>query len=164
MVPPGRIVLIVGCCAASERYKGVDDLIHAVARFRATFSDLHLVAVGGVKIFRVFERLLHVRVSLKSNLLEGLSREEIAVCYARSDLFALPSTGEGFGLVFFEAIVFTKPVVGAVCGGTTDIVQNGTISAGCSFRSVTPNGSYTGSTSCFMITHFAPEWASAEPK
>ena len=57
--------------------------------------------------------------------LENLSREEIAACYAGADLFALPSTGEGFGLVFLEAMAFAKPVVGAACGGTTDVVEDG---------------------------------------
>jgi glycosyltransferase involved in cell wall biosynthesis len=37
----------------------------------------------------------------------------------------LPSAGEGFGLVFLEAMAFSKPVVGASCGGTTDIVEDG---------------------------------------
>jgi glycosyltransferase involved in cell wall biosynthesis len=37
----------------------------------------------------------------------------------------LPSAGEGFGLVFLEAMAFSKPVVGAASGGTTDLVEDG---------------------------------------
>ena len=54
-----------------------------------------------------------------------MSNEEVAACYAHADLFALPSTGEGFGLVFLEAMAFSKPVVGAASGGTTDVVEEG---------------------------------------
>jgi len=59
------------------------------------------------------------------HFLGRLSSEELAACYANSDVFAMPSTGEGFGLVFLEAMAFAKPVVGAACGGTTDIVEHG---------------------------------------
>ncbi len=54
----------------------------------------------------------------------NLSRQQIAACYARSEIFALPSTGEGFGLVFLEAMAFGKPVIAAACGGSTDVVQD----------------------------------------
>ena len=63
-------------------------------------------------------------VSDSVRFLTGLSRQEIAACYARCEIFALPSTGEGFGLVFLEAMAFGKPLVGAACGGTTDVVED----------------------------------------
>ena len=56
---------------------------------------------------------------------ENLSREELAACYAHADIFALPSTGEGFGLVFLEAMAFGCPLAGAAWGGTTDLVKDG---------------------------------------
>ncbi len=43
----------------------------------------------------------------------------------RADVFALPSTGEGFGFVFLEAMAFGKPVVGAAAGGPTDLIEDG---------------------------------------
>ncbi|MGA8678437.1 MAG: glycosyltransferase family 4 protein, partial [Candidatus Acidiferrales bacterium] len=58
------------------------------------------------------------------HFLDSLSREELGACYAHSDVFALPSTGEGFGLVFLEAMSFGKPVVAAAIGGATDLVEN----------------------------------------
>jgi glycosyltransferase involved in cell wall biosynthesis len=57
------------------------------------------------------------------HFLDGLSREELAACYAEADVFALPSTGEGFGLVFLEALAFAKPVIGTRRGGTTDLIE-----------------------------------------
>jgi phosphatidyl-myo-inositol dimannoside synthase len=123
--PKGQVVLTVGRWAASERYKGTDELIRAIAQLRKTFPSLHLVAVGGGNDL---QRLRQVAVDLGVDdcvhFLTGLSREEVAACYARADVFALPSTGEGFGLVFLEAMAFAKPVVGVALGGTTDVVEN----------------------------------------
>ena len=123
--PTGRVILTVGRWAAAERYKGLDDLIRAMQQLREQFPGLHLVAVGeGDDLPRLQKIAGDLGVSGSVRFLTGLSREEIAACYARSEIFALPSTGEGFGLVFLEAMAFGKPLVGAAWGGTTDIVED----------------------------------------
>ena len=45
--PQGRIILTVGRWAASEQYKGADELIGAAAQLRASVAGLRMVAVGG---------------------------------------------------------------------------------------------------------------------
>ncbi len=124
--PAGPVVLTVGRWAASERYKGVDHLIEAVAQLSAENQGLHLVAVGGGDDMpRLKELVARAGVSSRVQFLEGLSREQLGACYAHCDIFALPSTGEGFGLVFLEANAFGKPVIGASVGGTTDLIEDG---------------------------------------
>lgn len=123
--PQGRVILTVGRWAASERYKGADDLIRSMVQLRARFPGLHLVAVGdGDDLPRLQKIAADLGVSESVRFLTSLSRQEIAACYARCEIFALPSTGEGFGLVFLEAMAFGKPLVGAACGGTTDVVED----------------------------------------
>lgn len=124
--PSGKIILTVGRWAASERYKGVDELIRAVAKLRPGNPDLQLVAVGdGDDLQRLIDLATSLGVSDCVHFFPGLSRKQIAGCYSRSDIFALPSTGEGFGLVFLEAMAFAKSVVGVAIGGTTDVVEDG---------------------------------------
>lgn len=121
-----RIIVSVGRWSASERYKGADDLIFAIARLHEVFPDLHLVLVGGGDDLPRLKQIAEDRgVSSSVHFLEGLSRLELACCYAHADIFALPSSGEGFGIVFLEAMSFGKPVVGAIAGGITDLVQEG---------------------------------------
>jgi phosphatidylinositol alpha-1,6-mannosyltransferase len=122
--PDGRVVLTVGRWAASERYKGVDDLIRAIAQLLPEFPGLYLAAVGdGDDLSRLQKIASDLGVSESVRFFTNLSREQIAACYARSEIFTLPSTGEGFGLVFLEAMAFGKPLIGAACGGSTDVVQ-----------------------------------------
>lgn len=124
--PRGRIILTVGRWAARERYKGVDALIVAVARVRTTIPDVQLVAVGsGDDLSRLRSIAAEEQVADRVHFLEGLSKEELASRYAAADVFALPSIGEGFGLVFLEAMAFGKPVVGADAGGITDLIRDG---------------------------------------
>jgi phosphatidyl-myo-inositol dimannoside synthase len=124
--PKGRVILTVGRWATSERYKGADELIRAVAKLRSAFPDLSLVVVGsGDDLPRLRKIASDLGVSASVRFLDVLSRAQIAACYAHAEVFALPSTGEGFGLVFLEAMAFSKPVVGASAGGTTDIVEDG---------------------------------------
>jgi phosphatidylinositol alpha-1,6-mannosyltransferase len=123
--PDGRVILTVGRWASAERYKGVDSLIRAVAQLQSKFPRLCLAAVGdGDDLPRLEKIAGDLGVSDSVRFLTNLSRHEIAACYARSEIFALPSTGEGFGLVFLEAMAFGKPVIGAARGGITDIIQD----------------------------------------
>jgi phosphatidylinositol alpha-1,6-mannosyltransferase len=125
-LPAGRFVLTVGRWAATEQYKGADDLIRAVAQLREVAPDLQLVAVGGGDDLPRLKKLAtELGVVDRVHFLENLPREKLAACFARADIFALPSSGEGFGLVFLEAMAFGCPVVGAGCGGVTDLVADG---------------------------------------
>jgi phosphatidylinositol alpha-1,6-mannosyltransferase len=124
--PRSRVVLTVGRWSKSERYKGLDDLIRATAELRGRFANLHLVVVGGGDDLPRLRRLaVDAQVGDAVDFLDRVSDSELAACYANADVFALPSTGEGFGLVFLEAMAFARPIVAAACGGAMDIVVDG---------------------------------------
>lgn len=124
--PRGQVVLSVGRWSAIERYKGADLLIQAVAELADDFPELHLVLAGsGDDLIRLKQQARNSDAEERVHFLTELSRAELAACYASADIFALPSTGEGFGLVFLEAMAFGKPVIGANVGGIPDVVENG---------------------------------------
>ncbi len=124
--PKGRVLLTVGRWDSSERYKGVNHLIRVMPRLLENFPDLCLVAVGEGEDRTWLESLAReVRLSERVHFLAGLSKSEIVACYAHAEVFALPSGGEGFGIVFLEAMALGKPVVGGAHGGTSDIVLDG---------------------------------------
>jgi len=123
--PQGRVILTVGRWAAAERYKGADELIRAMSQLRAEAPGVHLVAVGGGDdLPRLRKLVTDLGMTGSIHFFENLQREEIGACYSRAEIFALPSTGEGFGLVFLEAMAFSKPVLGVCCGGATDVIED----------------------------------------
>ena len=124
--PDGRVILTVGRWAANERYKGADLLIQAAAALASEFPDLNLVLVGSGEDLPRLQKLARESGALPHvHFLTNLSRRELAFCYDSAEIFALPSTGEGFGLVFLEAMAFRKPVIGTPSGGIPDIVEDG---------------------------------------
>jgi len=51
--------------------------------------------------------------------------EKLKQLYKTADLFAMPSTGEGFGIVFLEAMSQGTPALGLNEDGSTDPLQDG---------------------------------------
>ena len=126
--PKGQVLLSVTRLAAVEGYKGVDTTIRALARLQADLPDLHYVIVGDGDDRPRLERLARdLQVSSRVNFIGrlGSSDPSLLSCYANCDLFVLPSKGEGFGIVFLEAMAFGKLVIGGDHGGTPDVIEDG---------------------------------------
>lgn len=121
--PPAPVILTVGRWVISERYKGTDDLIKAVAQLRSPGVNLAVVGSGD-DLPRLRKLAADLGLGERAMFFENLPREELAACYAYCDIFALPSAGEGFGLVFLEAMAFSKPIIGASFGGAVDVIEN----------------------------------------
>jgi len=124
--PTGRIILTVGRWFADERYKGMDTLITALPRLLTEWPDVQLVAVGEGDDQGWLEQIAEGRgVSRHVHFLSGLTYPEIAACYQGCEIFALPSRGEGFGLVYLEAMACGKPVIGGAHGGAPEVIDDG---------------------------------------
>ena len=53
------------------------------------------------------------------------SRENLPDLYRAADLFVMPSSGEGFGIVFLEAMASGTPALGLAIGGAVDPLDFG---------------------------------------
>jgi phosphatidyl-myo-inositol dimannoside synthase len=124
--PRGLVVLATARLASDEKYKGVDQLIRAVSRLAPQMPPLRLAVIASGDDLPRHEQLAQeLGIGDRVRFFPGLSQAEIGGCCSGSDVFALPSTGEGFGLVFLEAMAFGKPLIGAAAGGVTDIIEHG---------------------------------------
>jgi phosphatidylinositol alpha-1,6-mannosyltransferase len=124
--PEGRVILTVGRWQANERYKGTDTLITALPRLLTRWPELQLLAVGDGDDQAWLEDLAEKNgVNRHVHFLSGLSFAELAACYDGCEMFALPSRGEGFGLVYLEAMAHSKPVIGGAHGGAPEVIEDG---------------------------------------
>jgi phosphatidylinositol alpha-1,6-mannosyltransferase len=124
--PSGRVILTVGRWLATERYKGMDTLITALPRLLPRWPELQLALVGAGDDRAWLEELTEKNGVLRHvHFLSGLSSAELAACYSACEIFALPSRGEGFGLVYLEAMARGKPVIGGAHGGAPEVIEDG---------------------------------------
>lgn len=124
--PTGRIILTVGRWLATERYKGMDTLITALPRLLTQRPEVQLVLAGAGDDRAWLEDLAEqTGVNRHVHFLTGLSYSELAACYSACEIFALPSKGEGFGLVYLEAMAWGKPVIGGAHGGAPELIEDG---------------------------------------
>jgi phosphatidyl-myo-inositol dimannoside synthase len=124
--PEGRVILSVGRWMADERYKGMDTLISALPRLLHEWTDLQLMLVGEGDDQGWLEQLAEgCGVRKRVHFFSGLSYPELTACYSACEIFALPSKGEGFGLVYLEAMARSKPVIGGAHGGALEVIDDG---------------------------------------
>jgi len=124
--PSGRVILTVGRWVATERYKGMDTLITALPRLLTTWPELQLVLAGSGDDRAWLEDLVEKNgVERHVHFLSNLSSADLAACYTACEIFALPSRGEGYGMVYLEAMACGKPVIGGAHGGAPEVIQDG---------------------------------------
>ncbi|HYK39579.1 MAG TPA: glycosyltransferase family 4 protein [Candidatus Eremiobacteraceae bacterium] len=124
--PQGRVILTVGRWLGSERYKGMDTLITALPKLLPRWPELQLVAVGEGDDRDWLEDMAEENgVRMHVHFLSGLGYAQLAACYSACEMFALPSRGEGFGLVYLEAMACGKPVIGGAHGGAPEVIEDG---------------------------------------
>ena len=103
-----------------EPRKGSLTLLAAFGRLRELAPELDpvLLVAGGATLFdyrseieRFHERMAQLGLGGRVRVLGSLSDDELSRLYRAADLFAFPSTKEGFGLVALEALACGLPVV-----------------------------------------------------
>jgi phosphatidyl-myo-inositol dimannoside synthase len=131
--PP--IVLTVGRIAASERYKGHDIMLEAwPAVLRRVPDAVYWIVGDGDDRRRLESRARELCIADSVHFAGSVSRDELDVCYHRCCVFAMPARteldahvprGEGFGIVFLEAMAHGKPVVGPRVGAPAEFIRSG---------------------------------------
>jgi len=109
----GRYVLAVG---GIEPRKGTRDLVEAMAVVQRHRRDLELVVAGGETLFdyRAYRADVDARAAelgVHPVVLGPVDHEQLPTLVAAAEVFAFPSTKEGFGLAAMEALAAGVPLV-----------------------------------------------------
>lgn len=125
-----KIILTVGRMSASERYKGHDRIIRCLDAVRSVVPVVRYLIVGTGDDQPRLEALSSDLGVRNAVVFTGhVPPDEIVDHYALADVFAMPSTGEGFGIVFLEAAASGLPVIGGSRDGSVDALADGAIGA-----------------------------------
>ncbi len=121
--PEAGLILAVARLNSAEAYKGIDHLIAALPAIHASDPHARLRIVGDGDDRPRLEALaaknhVHHAVEFAGRVSDKALRDHFAAC----QLFALPSRGEGFGLVYLEAMAHGKPCLAADAGGAPEVV------------------------------------------
>jgi phosphatidylinositol alpha-1,6-mannosyltransferase len=120
------VLLTVGRMDAREGYKGHDRVIAALPQLLAAGRDIVYVVVGeGDDRSRLQNLAAEQDVTEHVRFVGGLDQAVLVDAYRMADLFVMPSSGEGFGIVFLEAMACGTPALGLAAGGAVDALSDG---------------------------------------
>jgi asparagine synthase (glutamine-hydrolysing) len=150
-----RVLLTLGRLASEERYKGFDEIIECLPDIgKAVPNVTYIIAGDGPDRPRLVSKAqsLGLRVCDYSSAIDrngappaveceprrndqaraprvifvGRIGEEIKADYLRlADVFVMPSSGEGFGIVLLEAMACGIPVIGSRVDGSREALRQG---------------------------------------
>lgn len=121
-----KILLTVGRLSAEERYKGHDRVIECLPALIREIPDLVYLIVGeGKDRYRLEVLARRHGVDDKVRFLGRIGEEDLPDYFRLADVYVMPSTGEGFGIVFIEAVVSGVPVIAGNSDGSVDALADG---------------------------------------
>jgi phosphatidyl-myo-inositol dimannoside synthase len=123
-----KVLLTVGRLSTSEAYKGQDRVLQVLpALIRHHTTLVYLIAGDGDDRLRLEALAAKLGVTTHVRFLGAVSEEELNALYNAADLYVMPSTGEGFGIVYLEAMAAGTPALGLDCDGSVDPLRDGAL-------------------------------------
>jgi glycosyltransferase involved in cell wall biosynthesis len=121
-----RVILTVARLDANEAYKGYDRVVQALPAVHAACGPVRYIIAGTGDDRARVEAIARERGVGHAVVFSGfVPDEELADYYRLADVFAMPSTGEGFGIVFLEAMACGTPVLAGHVDGSVDALDRG---------------------------------------
>jgi len=121
-----RVLLTVARMDSRERHKGHDRVIAAIPDLVAKGHDVcYAIAGEGDDRARLEALARQAGVSDRVLFLGAVGLQELVEAYRMADLFVMPSTGEGFGIAFLEAMACGTPALGLDVAGAKDALADG---------------------------------------
>lgn len=112
----------------TEQYKGYDRVIEVLPDLLQVYPQARYVIAGkydSAEKARLDRLIREAGVKDRVVFTGFVPDAEIAAYYAAADVYIMPSTGEGFGIVFIEALHYGKPVIAGNVDGSVDAVDGG---------------------------------------
>lgn len=119
----GPLVVSLGAMAYD---KGTMHLVEAVRHLWQAGQAVDLALAGAlIQPFRAYLAGLPAADRERLHVLGQVDDAEKRDLLAAADVFAMPSRTDSFGIVYLEAWLYRKPVIGARTWGVMDVIEDG---------------------------------------
>jgi glycosyltransferase involved in cell wall biosynthesis len=107
------------------RDKGIFETIDTFRILKTRFPYLKLIVAGdGIELAEV-QNYTEAQCVADVEFVGNVTGKELAECYAKGDVYILPTREEGMATSVLEAMAFGLPIISAPVGGILDFFENG---------------------------------------
>jgi glycosyltransferase involved in cell wall biosynthesis len=120
------ILLTLGRLSSDEQYKGHDEILEVLPDLAEEIPDVsYLVCGDGDDRSRLERKAERLGVADRTVFTGYVPEEEKDDHYRLADAFVMPGRGEGFGIVYLEAMACGVPVVASSADASREAVRDG---------------------------------------
>lgn len=105
--------------------KGIFDLIKVFMRLLKDGNNIELNIGGNGNITELLSTVNGLGIKKHVNYLGWVSEEERDRLFRNTDIFVLPSYGEGMPMSILEAMSYGVPVISTLVGGIPELIEDG---------------------------------------
>jgi phosphatidyl-myo-inositol dimannoside synthase len=121
-----KVIMTLGRLSGQERYKGIDEVMEVLPALAGDFPNLtYLIAGDGSDRARLEEKAAALGIKDRVVFAGYVPEDEKAAHYRLADAFVMPGWGEGFGIVYLEAMACGIPVLASKLDASREAVRNG---------------------------------------
>jgi asparagine synthase (glutamine-hydrolysing) len=138
-----KVLMTFGRLESKERYKGFDEVLEILVRLQQKTGDFAYIICGdGPDRGRLINKARRLgfdvvepgssasrdgnnRGTPRVVFTGGIPEREKADHYRLANVYVMPSSGEGFGIVFLEALACGVPVIGSKADGSREALREG---------------------------------------
>jgi phosphatidylinositol alpha-1,6-mannosyltransferase len=121
-----KVLMTVGRLQSDDRYKGVDEVLELLPSLSREVPDICYLVIGdGTDRPRLEEKARSLGVAHNVTFAGYIAESDKLAHYRLADAYVMPSSGEGFGFVFLEAMAAGIPVVASKTDGSREAVREG---------------------------------------
>jgi phosphatidyl-myo-inositol dimannoside synthase len=120
------VLLTVARLSAQERYKGVDEVLAVLPELAREIPNLRYLVVGdGTDRARLVQKAASLGLADRVRFAGYVAEREKVDHYRLADAFVMAGWGEGFGIVYLEALACGVPVLASKLDASREAVLDG---------------------------------------
>lgn len=122
------LLTITRMCSTEQQSKGYVSVLKVLPELKKIIPNIKYIMAGKADEaeIKMVQSLLNELKLNDTVIMAGyIKDEELVAHYTTSDVFIMPSSKEGFGIVFIEAIACGLPVIAGNLDGSVDALEGG---------------------------------------